>query len=130
MSWLPWQQLLLTVFPHKDRMILGYLPGFLAKHESLGNLHGAWVLDSLNLISPDKEESALCPIRTLKQSLCKTKSQDRIPQLSRKVGKNTPLPAPTTSKSLVNAIRMAYPNVFISHYNKRESALNGIVDTL
>ncbi len=90
------------VFPHKDRVVLGYLPGFLAKNKSLENLHGAWVLDSLNLITPDKEKSALCPVRTLKQYLYKTKAQDRIPQLFRKLGEKYSLAGYGNLKKLGN----------------------------
>ncbi len=96
------------VFPYRERVILGYLPDFLAKNESLEKLHGACVLDSLKLITPDKEESALCPVRTLKQYLAKTNSSNRIPQLFRKLGKNAPLPAAAISRNLVNTIRSAY----------------------
>ncbi len=96
------------VFPHKDRVILGYLPGFLAKNESLEKLHGPCVLDSLRLITPDKDESALCPVRTLRQYLETTKSSSRIPQLFRKAGTNSPLTAAAISRSLVDTIRAAY----------------------
>ncbi len=49
-----------------------------------------------------------CPVRTLKQYLIKTKCPDRIPQLFRKLGKNSPLPATAISRNLVNTIRTAY----------------------
>ncbi len=96
------------IFPHGERVILGYLPGFLAKNESLEHLHGSCILDSLKTITPDREEYELCPVRTLKQYLIKTKSSDRIPQLFRKLGKNAPLSTRAISSNLVNTIRSAY----------------------
>ncbi len=96
------------IFPHKDNVILDYLPGFLAKNETLEHLHGSCSLNSLKSITPDREEHELCPVRTLKQYLLKTNSPDRIPQLFRRVGKNAPLPVRAISNSLVNTIRSAY----------------------
>ena len=69
---------------------------------------GACVLDCLKLITSDKVDSALCPVRTFIQYLSKTKSSNRLPQLFRKLGKNAPLPAPAISRSLVNTVRAAY----------------------
>ncbi len=95
-------------FPHKDNVILDYLPDFLTKNETLEHLHGSCSLNSLNSITPAREEHELCPVRTLKQYLIKTNSPERIPQLFRRVGKNTPLPVRAISNSLVNTIRSAY----------------------
>ncbi len=59
-------------FPHKDKVVLGYLPGFLAKNESLQNLHSNIILEGIRSIAPDKIELELCPVRTLKRYIERT----------------------------------------------------------